>query len=89
MLLSRPPRRAAPPLRNRTKKVVKGLRLGGLKEALDLVAKGGADPEEFKVSVGWRNARPLQAAGRGCGLALLVLRPTSYLLCVGLIRCCM
>eukprot|EP00903_Cladosiphon_okamuranus_P016033 g14804.t2 len=28
--------------------VVKGLRLGGLKEALDLIAKGEADPEEFK-----------------------------------------
>ena len=30
--------------------MVKGLRLGGLKEALALVAEGKADPEEFKVS---------------------------------------
>lgn len=31
--------------------VVKGLRLGGLKEALDLIAKGEAKAEEFKVSM--------------------------------------
>lgn len=30
---------------------MKGLRLGGLEEALALIAEGKADPEEFKV---WR-----------------------------------
>lgn len=33
----------------RRKQVLKGLRLGGLQEALALVAKGEAQPEEFKV----------------------------------------
>lgn len=55
--------------------MVKGLRLGGLKEALDLVAKGDADPEEFKVRRGGKSTST--SCCRGCDLAPLCVRPST------------